>query len=397
MISFYRLLFLTIALLCSSLAQASNTWDAPASDLARQIAALTGPGTITLTITNRSALSNDDASVIQRAIERELHSAGITIRTKEADSNVRITLSQNLQGWLWVAEVQEGAEVKVAMLPVAGSTLTGNASSTPAITLRVNLLFAQTAPILDVAILGNQQMVVLDPEHIKVYNQAAGSWQQAQTFAVTHTQPFPRDLRGHIVPAADHPFDAYLPGVVCAATKTGAASDLAIACNDSDDPWPLASQRAFYNATRNFFTGVLTPGFGPKLAPFYSSAGMRQPTGDAFVFADVNGVAHILEANSTRSIIGARDWGSDIVVVHSECGGGTQLLTSAAGWPASDSLRAYEISGHEAAPASAPWTFDGGTITALWTANDGASATVVVQKPQENRYEAYSAVVACGR
>ena len=383
MISFHRLLFWTIVLLCSSLAQASNTWDVPAADFAKQIAALTGPGTITFTITNRSALSNDDASAIQHALERELHSAGISVRTKEADSNVRVTLSQNVQGWLWVAEVQEGSEVKVAMLPVAGSTLTGAASSTPAITLRVNLLFAQAAPILDLAILGDGsdiKMVVLDPEHIKIYNQVTGSWQQAQTFAISHSQPFPRDVRGHIVPGTDRAFDAYLPGVICAVTKAGNASDLAVACSDSDDPWPLGSQRAFYNSTRNFFTGVLTPGFGPKLAPFYSAAEMRQPNGNAFVFADVTGVAHILEANSTRSIIGARDWGSDIVVVHSECGAGTQLLTSAAGWPASDSLRAYELSGHEAAPASAPWTFDGGSITALWTANDGASATVVVQR-----------------
>ena len=62
-----------------------------------------------------------------------------------------------------------------------------------------------------------------------------------------------------------------------------------------------------------------------------------------------------------------------------------------------DFTRAYEISGHEATPVSAPWTFDGGIVTALWTATDGASATVIVQKQQENRYEAYSAVVACGR
>ena len=397
---FHRLLLWMIALLCAPGAFASNPWDAPAADFARQIAALTGPGTITLTVTNRSALSTDDAATIRRAIERELRTAGLTIRAKDANSDVRISLSQNLQGWLWVAEVQEGSEIKVAMLPVAGTTSSGNLNSTPTITLRVNLLFAQSAPILDLAILGtgnDQRMIVLDPEHIKIYNQAAGSWQQAQTFAISHSQPFPRDLRGHIIPGADHPFDTYLPGVVCTATKSGNANDLAIACNESDDPWPLGSQKAFYNSTRDFFTGVLTPGFGPKLVPFYSAAEIRQPTGNAFVFVDVNGVAHILEANSSKSIIGARDWGSDIAAVRSECGPGMQVLTSAAGWPASDSLRAYEISGHEAAPVSAPWTFDGGIVTALWTASDGASATVIVEKQQENRYEAYSAIVACGR
>lgn len=398
--SFQRLLFCTIALLLCAVAHASNTWDAPAADFAKRIAAITGPGTITLTFTNRSLLPSDDAATIRLAIERELRSAGITIRTKDADSDVRITLSQNPQGWLWVAEVQEGSEVKVAMLPVAGSTLTGNASSTPAITLRVNLLFAQTAPILDVAILGtgsDQRMIVLDPEHIKVYNQMTGSWQQAQIFTITRAQPFPRDVRGRIVAGADHPFDAYLPGVVCTASKTENASDLAFACSESDDPWPLGSQRAFYNSTRDFFTGVLTPGFGPKLAPFYSAAELRRPNSTAFVFVDVSGAAHIVEGDSRKPVIGARDWGSDIAAVHSGCGAGMQVLTSAAGWAASDSLRAYEISGHEATPVSAPGTFDGGIVTALWTANDGMSAIVAVEKRQENRYEAYSVVVACGR
>ena len=391
-------LFCMIALLCcAALAHGSNNWDPSAAEFARQIAALTGPGTITLTVTNRSALSADDATAIRHAIERELRAAGISIRAKDADSDVRVSLSQNQQGWLWVAEVQEGSELKVAMLPIPAATSASSATSAPTITLRASLLFAQALPILDIAILGDQRMVVLDPEYIKIYNNSAGSWQQAQTFTITHAQPFPRDLRGRIVPAADHPFDAYLPGVVCTGNRSANAGELTIACNDSDDPWPLGSQKAFYNSTRNFFTGVLTPGFGPKLAPFYSAADIKLPIGAAFVFVDIAGAAHLLEGDTRKLIVGARDWGSDMAAVHSECGSGTQLLTSAAGWPASDSLRAYEISGHEAAAVSAPLTFEGGTITALWTAADGVSATVVVQKQQENRYEAYSAVVVCGR
>jgi hypothetical protein len=395
-----RLLCIIALICCAALARASNNWDPSATELAKQIAALTGPGTITLVVTNHSALSSDDATTIRHAVERELRAAGVTMRAKNADSDVRITLSQNQRGWLWIAEVQEGSELKVAMLQVPGSASTAALNSALPIALRVNLLFAQTVPILDLAILGvgnDQRMIVLDPEHIKIYNTAGGSWQQTQTFAIIHAQPFPRDLRGRIVLAPDHPFDAYLPGVVCAATKSGNANDLTLACNDSDDPWPLGTQKAFFNSTRNFFTGVLTPGFGPKLPTFYSAADLKRTSSTAFVFVGTNGAARLLEGETQKQILGAGDWGSDIAIVHSECGSGTQVLTSAAGWPASDSLRAYEIIGHEAAPVSAPLTFEGGTVTALWTAADGASATVVVQKQQENRYEAYSAVVACGR
>jgi hypothetical protein len=225
---------------------------------------------------------------------------------------------------------------------------------------------------------------------------AAGSWQLAKSYEIAHDHAYPRDLRGRIVTGVDHPFDAYLPGVACSATKTGQSWDLTVTCNDSDDPWPLVSQKAFYNSTRNFFTGVLVPGFGPKLPPFYSATEFSRAGSTAFLFVDVSGAAHILENNSHKLLIGARDWGSDITTVHSECGQGAQVLTSAAGWPVTDSIRAYEIAGREATPMSAPLTFDG-IITAIWPGSDGSSATVVVQKPQGRRYEAYSVSLVCGR
>lgn len=398
MTSLTRLLAWSIALLLSiSSALALNSWDSPSADLARQIAALTGPGTITLTVLNRSSLASDDVPVIRRALERELRSVGVIVHAKNADSDVRVTLSQNMQGWLWVAEVQEGSETRVAMLPVPGATASGATGSAPAITLQANLLYAQDDPILDVAVLGTgneQHMIVLDPAHIKAYTSTGGSWQLAQTYDIPHAQPFPRDLRGRIVPATDHLFDAYLPGIACNATKTGESWTMTVACSDSDDPWPIGSQKALYNSTRNFFTGVVVPGFGPKLPPFYSAAELVRMGGTAFLFADVNGAVHLMEGNSHKVVIGTHDWGSDIAVVRSNCGSGSQVLASTAGAPVADSVRAYEISGREGITASAPLNFDG-AITAVWTDSDKTSATVVVRRPQESHYEAYSVSVAC--
>jgi len=399
MTSNHRLLVAVLALTLFPSAHAADTWQSPSADLAKQIAALTGPGTVTLAIVNRSSIANDDVLVIRHALEHELRSAGVMVREKGADTDVRVTLSQNLQGWLWVAEVREGSETKVAMLPVSGAAAITAASSAPQITLRANLLYAQTAPILDVAVLGaptDQRMVILEPEHIRIYAQTAGTWQLAQSFDITHAQPFPRDLRGRISPAQDHLFDAYLPGIVCTATKAADSWTITMSCSDSDDPWQLLSQKAFYNPARNFFTGVLVPGFGPKLPPFYSAAEIARSGGTAFLVADVNGAVHLLEGGSHKLLIGARDWGSDIAGVRSECGSGTQVIASAAGWPVADSVRAYEVSGREATAVSAPLNFDG-IITALWPAADKTSAIVVVQKPQETAYEAYSVSVVCNR
>jgi hypothetical protein len=141
---------------------------------------------------------------------------------------------------------------------------------------------------------------------------------------------------------------------------------------------------------------VVTPGFGPKLPPFYSATEVAHAGGNIFLFNDVGGSVHALEGNTHKTVIGARDWGSDFTAVHSGCGQGTQVLTSAAGWPISDAIRAYEITGREATPVSAPYTFDG-TVTAVWPSSDAALAIVIVQNQQESRYEAYGVSVVCNR
>ena len=97
-----------------------------------------------------------------------------------------------------------------------------------------------------------QRLVVLEPERIVTYvRSAAGlaftpgvgaNWVEDQRFAIAHTRPYPRDMRGELVAAQDHLFDAYLPGVACAGTNTGA--QVAVACADSDDPWPVGEDAA---------------------------------------------------------------------------------------------------------------------------------------------------------
>jgi hypothetical protein len=405
MTSCNRLLVVTFALLSLASARAVDGlpqqqhpepvahWQAPCVELAKQIVALTGPGTITLTIANRSSIATDDVPAIRRALEQELRSDGVSVRAKDADSEVRVTLSQNLQGWLWVAEVQQGIEVRVAMLPVAGAAAPTPTAGTSMMTLRATQVAQQTEPILDFALVNvgaEQYAVTLGPNKISWYSQTNRN-RPAQTYDIVHTQPLPRDVRGHIVPAADHVFDAYLPGMVCAATKNG--DNLDIACRNTDDPWPVGSQKAFFSPTRNFFTGVAVTGVGPKLPPFYSAAELHRTTGTVFLYADTAGAVHILESGSHKLLIGARDWGSDIAAVDSECGSGAQVVASAAGWAASDSIRAYEISGREARPVSDPIVFFG-TVTAVWPAPDGKSAIAVVDY-QDQGWRAYSVAVVC--
>ena len=178
--------------------------------------------------------------------------------------------------------------------------------------------------------------------------------------------------------------------------------DWTVRCREGDDPWQLSvpsslptaagTQRenievtplkAFYNSTRNYFTGVLAPSLGVELPPFYSAAIVPRPAGSgslaALLVNGIDGKVQLTEAGVVKQVSGARDWGSDVAVVSSGCGAGTQVVASGSGEAIADSVRAYELPAQEAIPVSAPLAMEG-SVTALWTAPDGKSVLAVVRR-----------------
>jgi hypothetical protein len=398
-----RVLAPVLAVLCVSAslchAQAATNWEQPAAELSKQIAAIAGPGPAGLTIRNQSSLNAEDLPSIQKLLERDLRSYGIFASALQSATNIRVTLSENNAGGLWVVEVQEGTEVRVVMVPVALDT-PAKAQISSEITLRKSLVWQQTQPVLDAMIVqsgATRTLLVLEPERIVSYAMTSGSWTMQQEFAITHSRPFPRDLRGRILPGQGHLFDAYLPGMLCMGADNGGS--LSVSCNDSDDPWPVSEnpvpQKAFFNATRNYFTGVLSPGFGMQLQPFYHSAVLPRPTGVAMLFNGIDGRIIMIENNVTKPITGVRDWGSDFASIRSGCGAGAQLLVSGSGAAPSDSVRAYDIPGREAEPVSSALPLDG-QVTAMWPSSDGTAATVIVRSATaQMSYEVYDVSALC--
>jgi hypothetical protein len=397
MISPKRPLLLICALAFLVPVRASMNWDNPADELAKQIAGIAGPGPAKLTIKNRSSLPADQVVAIRRTLERDLQSYGVTASgSAEVATVIRVTLSQNLQHELWIAEVQEGAEVKVVMVST-DPPATATPSSGAGVTLRKALLVAQEMNILDadfVSVGGERRLVILEPERVTTYRQNAGTWVKDQSFDIVHSRPLPRDPRGRIVlgAASGHLFDVYLPGVVCGASESN--GQWVLSCTNSDDPWPIVSEKAFYNPTRNYFTGVLAPGYATQPGPFYSAAEYARSGGTVTLFSQINGQVVLYDKGVPRTITGTRDWGSDIAGIQSTCGEGSLLLVSAAGAAPTDSVRAYEIPGKEAIPVSGPMPLDG-SVMAMWPTNDGATATVVIRKEQPVQYEAYNVSAVC--
>ena len=66
----------------------------------------------------------------------------------------------------------------------------------------------------------------------------------------------------------------------------------------------VRTQRAFYNAMRDYFTGVLAPGFGMDLPPFYQASDMARPTGTGMLLNGVDGRLLLIENNTLKPVTG---------------------------------------------------------------------------------------------
>ncbi len=396
-------------------------WSNPEQRLARKIVAVTGPGTMAITVENRSSLGNRDSEVIQNGLRSALEGVGIRFAKSEAPAGtVRISLSENPTFYIWVAEIRQGTGDPVVVMVSAprpeGSTA---ARESVPLSLRKILLWTQDNPILDVAVLeenGSPTLIaVLDPEKLSLYRLQSGKWQQGEMLIINHTRPWPRDLRGRVIPARDHLLDVYLPDLTC---HSGAGAPLTLNCRESDDPWPLVPAAlsggtvsvfpsasstsvaipqvgAFYASTRNFFTGALTPGVGKfaTVSKFYSAAWLPRERYLLWVFAAKDGRVHVVDGVDDQAT--RLDWGSDLTSVKTSCGAGWQVLSTGAE-ENGDSVRAYEFPDRDPIAVSATIDFPG-SITALWTEAKGDTAIAVARNRETGSYEAFRLAIACSQ
>jgi hypothetical protein len=403
-------LLLAIIFLPSSLC-ASSLGDT-ARQLAHKIASAAGPGAVALEVTNRSSLDEKSVREVRSALEAQLHVEGVhAAKAEQAMGTIEVVLSESLREYVWTAEIVIGSdEKKVALVSLPRSPTGTPFTAALPIVLKTTLLFAQEQPILDVALVempGGSRLLVLDGSMVGIYrHQAAnpaGRWELEASLPIAHSRAFPRDLRGRLLLRRDHLFDVYLPGTFCRSTSNAVAL-LNISCNDSDDPWPLTpddgSVRAFFAASRNFFTGALSPGIGKvsNVPSFYSAAALPRPGYTLWALAAVDGSLHLVDGMTDQAIRGVK-WGSDLAAVHSSCGTGTQLLVSEAenlahGDTDRDGLRAFEIPDRDPVAASSALEFDG-RIVALWPETSGNSATAIVRRNNTGRYEAYRVSISC--
>jgi hypothetical protein len=405
-----------------------SNWSDPEQQLARKIVAVTGPGAVALTVENRSSLSRKEGDIIGNGLRSALEALGIRLVSADrAAATVAISLSDNQTSYVWVAEIHQAAsESAIAMVSTARPESSAASPVSVPLTLRKISLWQQPDRILDVAVIQENAIptyiAVLGSEQVTLYRWRGEKWEQEQSLAIAHTQPWPRDLRGRLTPAKDHLLDVYLPGVLCHSTS---ALPLALNCRESDDPWPLGllqapgtnadvtsspngtaaipAIKAFYAPTRNFFTGVVSPRIGSFSAvpKFYSFAFVPRDKYVLWLFSAVDGQIHVIDGVSDLTIKPGSTrsrWSGDIASIRSACGAGWQVLAVNSGEndQHDDSVVAYEFPDRDPVAVSPAVEFHG-DISALWTEAKGDSAIAVSRNRETGMYEAFRLSVGCGQ
>jgi hypothetical protein len=382
-----------VAANCLAQQETLSPWQPPANEFVQQILSrAASPSSINLTIENLSSLSSADQATIKQLITTDFRNAGVRlVKPDSAALTIDITLSEDWQNYVWVAEIRQGAAAQTVIKTVPRPQKL-NSLRMPILTVRKGLVWQQDTTVLDFFTDG-QNLFVLEQAQLSIYGNDGGKWREKQTLAIAHDRPWPRDLRGRLQ-VKGLQITVFLPGVQCSGTSTPPL----LQCRAGDDPWQLDQGflNAFYSPTRNFFTGVLAgQSAGESVPAFFSGAGMQNGGSRQWVFAGTDGRARIFLNDISTAAITVNDWGSNLTGVQSGCGTGWQILASAPGdLNREDSIQAFEIEGRLVAAVSTGVDFDG-PVLALWPGENAQAAHAVVQSATTGKFEAWSVTVAC--
>src|ERR1700680_2417905 len=187
-----RLVLILPILLLAATACGQN-WAGAEEQFAAKIVAVTGPRTMTVEVSNRSSLGTTNADDIRRGLLTQLAALGARfVNAEQAAAAVRVSLSESLQNYVWVAEIRLGTNeasvvkpaVVIVSLPRPG---TPAVEPEAAMVLHKTPLWSQQERILDVSVIernpernpeGNPaHMLVLDSRGVVIYRLQDGRWQ----------------------------------------------------------------------------------------------------------------------------------------------------------------------------------------------------------------------------
>ena len=376
-------------------------WTDGVKALAEKIATAVKPSrTVSLEFKNISSLGGSEVEAIRVALVEELTSRGLRIGSSGVAAEV--TLSENVEGYVWVAKVGKSDATRIALVQVTqADNLSPPIRPTPL--LQRKIVWRQETQFLDFSTstfspgLGDiNYTTVFESGRVRTLEFRGDRWNQTQNTSVPLISGV-RDPRGLLVPGDDG--RAYVGKEACLKLFRDQY------CGESshqDWPFPWGIYGRFVG-NRNYFAGFAKDSTERlESQPFYTVAiGI-----DIFdhstpiVTTELDGMARLYnDTQAPQATFG--DWGDDIASIKPSCGVGWQILVTGRGdWTESDRIRVYALSfannSATAKPEGQPLEFPG-PILAMWQADDEKSARVVSKNLQTGMYEASIVTVTCSQ
>lgn len=382
-----------------------TAWNDGVKALAGKIAAAVKPSrTVPLEIRNISSIGTADVEAIREGLENDLRDRGL--QPGSSGVAVEVTLSENVESYVWVAEIRGEGERRTAIERVERGRLPSRTATKQSVVLHRDLVWQQSRPIMDFLIPevspdGKPLMFLLEPKQIVSYHFENATWEFSGSFQIPIPDHRPRDLRGLIDSVAEI-FSFQLSDVRC---DGGARRYFELTCKKNSSPaWPVnAGGEKRGSATmvqgRNYFGGDLMIYGDTEVTapPFFSVAVVNRWNGvdSDWILAELDGKSRLYD-NSSKPVAVYAGWGDDIVSIAKGCGSDWEFLVSGTGdWTERDHLQAYGTR-HSASPfaISDPLEFSG-PIMALWPSLDGRAARVVSKNLQTGMYESSIVTVSC--
>ncbi|MCL5289196.1 MAG: hypothetical protein M1453_14525 [Acidobacteria bacterium] len=390
----------------------ASPWQDSAREFAKKVVALTGPRqTVALSVRNISSLSDSEVAAVRLALEAELRAAGLRFAAKpDTAPELRVTLSENMQGLLWIAEIPRGdsREVAIAMLSLPKVATAAPTGTTQMFVVQSKLIWEQDDPILDFALLdrgipgAGQRLLLLEPARVSLYQADQERFKFQQSVALPTNEKPARDPRGYLVLRDDY-FLLTVAGNLCRGVVDQV---LNVTCwnQGRDVPRPFSEELHWIELSivpgRNFFRQRFkVQGSDEQREALFSSAAGWVEAGEPLRFdASLDGVARLYRLNANRAPAALfSGWGSQLTGISSDCGRRRQLLVTRQGdWTALDAVQAFDVIGDQAIAVSSPLEFPG-PVKELWPGTTFMSALAIVQNLKTSRYEAYILTLSCGR
>jgi hypothetical protein len=352
-----RLILLLLICLCAH----AETLDDAVRALGKKVMTRLGPDDAPR-VTARTLTSLAPAEVLkaQATLDRSLRR-----RLRNPTTiDVALTISENLRGYLLVAEIHHDNATLVEMVDYRPDPPT--VQPRPAVALERRLLWEQSTPILD-AVLMSDQIILLDTTRLDRYERSAAKWELKETSPIPPVSV--RDPRGRLELSGDM-LSVELPGLICKGTWKPM---LTMQCEEGG----------------RFSTARNTVDYHDGHAPSFNAADIAGQR----LIAEVDGRTHIYDASNNAA--GSFDvWGSDFVPVKDSCAGSYVAATAQGDRKSVDSIALYSVIDGAPFRVSDPAEFPG-PVTALWPAATGATA--VVRNLSTGNYAAYALSVDCGR